>query len=469
MTLKSFNSPSALQSPRPPYAGLEEARDRLCSLVERAVTDDARLVRLEVEVPPVQLLDWLSAQKGAPRYYWCDREGRFEMAGLGDAHVIELRGAARISGAFEEIQARLPRHARHARYYGGFRFHFNQEKDVRWHDFKACRFVVPLVELSREADACVLACTLQGEESRREALRVLAGMSFNIGSDLLPLVAFQDRTDVPAQDGWCRMVDKALEDFRRTPLEKVVLARQTSFRASGPVNPWALLQRLAKKTQRVYLFCFQPDSTRSFLGASPERLYRRKETELESEALAGTRPRSQEPGLDRVYREELLADEKELREHRIVVTAIQEVLAPFCSTLQVAPEPDIVELAHCRHLVTPIQGRLLPRISDDVLLSALHPTPAVGGKPADAAIRWILDNEPFERGIYSSPVGWVGAEGAEFCVGIRSGLVSGETLALYAGAGIVAGSDPRKEWRELDAKMAQFLNIISREETDGSE
>ena len=469
MTLKSSNSPSVLQSPRPSHTGLEEARDRMRSLVEGAVLDDVRLVRLEVKVPPVQSLDWLSAQEGAPRYYWRDREGRFEMAGLGDAHVIELRGAARISGAFEEIRARLPRHARHARYYGGFRFHFNQEKDVRWHDFKACRFVVPLVEVFREAEACVLACTLHGEESRCEALRILAGMNFNIGSEALPLVAFRDRTDVPTRDGWRTMVDKALEAFRRTPLEKVVLARQTSFLASDQVDPWALLQRLARETQRVYLFCFQPDSSRAFLGASPERLYRREQTDLLSEALAGTRPRSQEPVLDLAYREELRADEKELREHRIVVNVIREVLASFCSTLQVAPEPDIVELAHCRHLVTPIQGRLLPQISDDVLLSALHPTPAVGGKPADAAMRWILDNEPFERGIYASPVGWAGADGAEFCVGIRSGLVSGRTLALYAGAGIVAGSDPGREWCELDAKMAQFLNIISREETDGSE
>jgi len=455
MTLKPSNSPSALQSLRLFQPGLEEARDRLCSLVEGAVLDDVRLVRVEVEVPPVQPLDWLSAQEGAPRYYWRDREGRFEMAG--------------ISGAFEEIRARLPRNARQARYYGGFRFHFNQEKDIRWHDFKACRFVVPLVEVFREADACVLACTLQGEKSRCEALHLLAGMCFNIGSEELPLVAFQDRTDVPTRDGWCAMVDKALEEFRHTSLEKVVLARQTSFRASDQVNPWALLQRLARETQRVYLFCFQPDSTRAFLGASPERLYRREQTVLQSEALAGTRPRSQEPGQDLAYREELRSDEKESREHRIVVNVIREVLGSFCSTLQVAPGPDIVELAHCRHLVTPIQGRLLPQISDDVLLGALHPTPAVGGKPADVAMRWILDNEPFERGIYASPVGWAGTEGAEFCVGIRSGLVSGRTLALYAGAGIVAGSDPRREWCELDAKMAQFLNIIAWKETDASE
>lgn len=469
MTEKSSEPASISQPSSPPHAGLEEACARLLERVGNAVLDGDRLVRLEVEAPLVGFRDWLAVQEGVSRYYWRDRCGRVEMAGAGDAHVIEPDGEARISGAFEEILAKLPRNSPFARYYGGFRFHFNSKEDRRWRDFKSCRFVAPLVELFREGDTCMLACTLNGEAGRQEAGGLLRRLTFRFGLEILPLPVFHGRSDAPARPEWCAMVERALDHFRTSSLEKVVLARQTTFRAPEPVDPWALLQRLARKTQRVYLFCFQPNACRAFLGASPERLYSRGQEIVYSEALAGTRPRGLDAEQDEQYTNALCSDEKELREHRIVLEAIKDALMPFCSTLHAAETPEIVKLAHCQHLVSPIEGKLKPGVRDDALLAALHPTPAVGGKPADAAMRWILDNEPFERGVYASPVGWIGKDGAEFCVGIRSGLVLGDALSLYAGAGIVSGSDPEWEWRELDAKMAQFVDIISKEGEYGSD
>jgi menaquinone-specific isochorismate synthase len=100
---------------------------------------------------------------------------------------------------------------------------------------------------------------------------------------------------------------------------------------------------------------------------------------------------------------------------------------------------------------------------DADLIAALHPTPAVGGLPRGAALRWIAKHEPFDRGIYAAPVGWIGLDGAEFCVALRSGLVRGNELALYNGAGIVRGSDPGEEWQEIETKMQNFLSVLDYE------
>jgi menaquinone-specific isochorismate synthase len=200
-----------------------------------------------------------------------------------------------------------------------------------------------------------------------------------------------------------------------------------------------------------------------FSAYPPERLYRREKRLILSEALAGTRPRGKTSAEDKDLAEDLTTAEKERREHNIVVEAILSDLKAFCFECQAAPAPEVLKLGQCQHLLTPISGILHDDIEDHCILNALHPTPAVGGKPTEAALAWILEKEPFERGVYAAPVGWIGTDEADFCVGIRSGLALGDSLTLFAGAGIVPGSDPDEEWRELDAKIAQFINVILKE------
>lgn len=444
-------------------AAFEGARDLLLSRVNAESLNGRRLVRMEIEAPSLCPLEWLAAQRDVPRYYWCDRDRQTEMAGAGEAHVIASEGTADIHAVFETVQRYLPPDNPDARYYGGFRFHPDFKEDMYWKGFKASRFVVPLVEVYRRGDRTFLACTLCDEQTRNEAVSLLGSMHYKASYIATPLPHFQDRSDTPKHAEWRRMVRQALEAIQDNRLGKVVLARQTIFHAAAGIDPVALMQRLSRKASGVYLFCFQPSATRAFLGASPERLYRRDGLQLQSEALAGTRPRGRNVAWDHRHEKDLLANDKDGREHRIVVEGILRTLRPFCTRVEAAPAPRVLKLAHCQHLLTPISGEIEGHVRDDHLLEALHPTPAVGGKPAKAALRWILQHEPFERGVYAAPVGWLGKDKAEFSVGIRSGLILEDTLALYAGAGIVAGSDPDAEWRELDAKMAQFLNIILEE------
>jgi menaquinone-specific isochorismate synthase len=196
---------------------------------------------------------------------------------------------------------------------------------------------------------------------------------------------------------------------------------------------------------------------RAYLGATPERLLKRRGRFILSEALAGTRPRGRTIAEDAQFARELLQNEKENREHRIVVNDICSTFNRYCDRVSSGDAPGIRKLAHCQHLHTPISGWLQGDGNDAHLMQSLHPTSAVGGLPKEAAVQWILKNEPFERGIYAAPVGWVGAHASEFCVGIRSGLILDKTLTLYSGAGIVAGADADNEWMELDAKLNGFL------------
>jgi len=433
-----------------------------------ADSTEGRLTRIELPAPPMEPLAWLQAQDAAGRYYWASRQGDIEMAGVGEADVLIPSGPQELHGLFAHMQSRLsPRHPS-LRYYGGFRFHPGPVKGDRWKAFKEYRFIVPRFELVRRGDAYALACNARigpngGNEKTRDRLVAhIDSLCFEPAEGLPALPRVGRRTDTPDYEAWRGLVDQALEACARHDLEKVVLARETSFTGSAPFDPVALLRRLVKHSVHAFEFCFQPVPDRAFIGASPERLYKRRNCYLESEALAGTRPRGASDSEDRRLSTELLDSDKELREHRFVLLSLRDSLARFCTATKIDESPSIVRLRNCQHLRTGIEAILKDPDVDAALIEALHPTPAVGGYPRAQALRWLESVEQFDRGIYGAPVGWVGYDAAEFCVAIRSGLVQADVLTLYAGAGIVPGSAARQEWAEIENKMANFLNVLAR-------
>ncbi len=443
-------------------AQLEKACNLLIEKIRQFQPDSEGWVRLEASAPSLPPLFWLARQRGLGRYYWRDRDSQFEMAGVGEA-VAAVPGAC--SDGYE-VLSRLRRSMapgeKRVRYYGGFRFHPPAaESDAeRWSGFKGHRFVLPRIELCRSGASHALACSVNAWTDKEALIEFAAEACRAQAPREEEAPVFEGREDLPDLEAWRRLTGRALSACARGRLRKVVLARQSTFRASQKIDPVQLCAALAEAADKVYLFCFQPTEHRSFLGASPERLYRRAGAAFESEALAGTRPRGSTLEADRQLTADLLASDKEAREHQLVVSDICAVLRGHCTSVHAASGPSVVKLSRCQHLHTPIRGCLKPGVDDAALLCDLHPTPAVGGLPKKEALDWIGAEEPFERGIYAAPVGWIGADAAEFCVGIRSGLVYDKMLALYAGAGIVPGSDPDAEWRELDAKIAGFLKVI---------
>jgi menaquinone-specific isochorismate synthase len=259
---------------------------------------------------------------------------------------------------------------------------------------------------------------------------------------------------------WQQTIADAVAAIDAGRLDKVVVAREVLVEANRPIVVPDVLERLRALYPACVVF-----SVEGFLGASPELLVERRGASVRSHPLAGTFPRSGDPHADDVLARELVASVKDQREHRFVIDEIERVLRPLCATLDVPSEPTVMQLRNVLHLGTEIGGTLAGSSGPTALelTAALHPTPAVAGTPTDAALTWLAANERLGRGRYAGPVGWVDGNGdGMFSVGIRSADVSGSRARLFAGVGIVDGSEPARELAETQLKLQALLAAIVR-------
>jgi len=268
-------------------------------------------------------------------------------------------------------------------------------------------------------------------------------------------------TPGPTPEVYRAAVAEAVERIGRAELRKVVLARTIEVDAGRPLDPKTLVHRLRAVDPDAYVFA-APTDDGVIVGASPELLVSRRGREVRSNPLAGSAPRSGDPEEDRASAEALAASTKDQEEHVIVVEAVAEILAPFCEELTWDPEPVLRETPNVWHLSTSFQGILRDPAPTAVdLVAALHPTPAIAGTPTDAALAVIEELEPFDRGRYAGPVGWVDANGdGEWAIALRCAELRGDRAILFAGAGIVAGSDPSLELDETERKFRAFLDAL---------
>jgi menaquinone-specific isochorismate synthase len=243
--------------------------------------------------------------------------------------------------------------------------------------------------------------------------------------------------------------------------EKIVLARAQDLTADQPLHPLRVLNGLRQRFPECYAFSMANGRGQSFIGASPERLVRVSKGVLETEALAGSIRRGAGASEDAALATTLLRSEKDRREHEHVVAAISGRLAQLSLKPEFEAQPGLRRLANVQHLHTPVRAALPENVRLLAALAALHPTPAVGGAPLAAAMAGIRGLEGFPRGLYAGALGWVNARGGgEFFVGLRSALVDGATARVYAGAGIVAGSMPEKEFAETELKFKAMLEAL---------
>lgn len=258
---------------------------------------------------------------------------------------------------------------------------------------------------------------------------------------------------------WQQLIEDALARIGAGELLKVVAARQSHLRASGGFDVGAVLAGLAGQYPECTRFAFQRGAA-VFLGATPEKLVERRGRKVLADALAGTSPRFAGSD-DAATAQALLTDDKERREHQHVVAELRNTLAPHCTEVTTAAAPTVRRLRNLMHLWTPVQAELRQDAHVLELVARLHPTAAVCGVPRAAAARWIATRELTPRGWYAAPVGWFDGVGdGVFCVGIRSAVVELGQAWLFAGAGIVAGSDPAKEYRETAAKQRAMLAAL---------
>ena len=287
-----------------------------------------------------------------------------------------------------------------------------------------------------------------------------AGYSYAAGPAAAPPAPPRDFA-VQETGDYRSAVTNALARIEAGEFEKIVLARAVTVTADAPLHPLTVLNGLRQRFPECFAFSVANGRGDSFIGASPERLVRVSRGVMETDALAGTTRRGASAVEDAAAGAELLASDKDRREHAFVLDSIRRRLAPLGLELAHAERPTLLKLANVQHLHTPVRATLPEGVQLLDVLTQLFPTPAVGGVPREAAMARIRELEGFPRGLYGGTVGWINARGGgEFLVGIRSALVRGHTATVYAGAGIVAGSTPDKEFVETELKFRALLEGI---------
>ncbi|MEO8827291.1 isochorismate synthase [Lapillicoccus sp.] len=271
-------------------------------------------------------------------------------------------------------------------------------------------------------------------------------------------VTFADGSLRPAE--WERAVARAVELITRGGLDKVVLARDLEARADGPIDPRWLLAQLAERYDRTWTFAVE-----GLVGATPELLVRRDQGLITSRVLAGTITRTGNDAKDLALAASLARSSKDLEEHEYAVRSVADALAPHCSSMNVPESPFVLHLSNVMHLATDVAGVSADDASSLALAASLHPSAAVGGTPTDVAVPLISALEQMDRGRYAGPVGWLDAAGdGEWGIALRCGRYDDtdpSTMRLFAGCGIVAGSDPDAEVAESDAKLVPMRDALT--------
>lgn len=276
-------------------------------------------------------------------------------------------------------------------------------------------------------------------------------------------------------------VTSAINSIQANHLRKIVLASTIDFVSPSPFNTINSLDNLRRCYPECNIFSISNGKGKNFIGASPERLISIRNSSLETDALAGSAPRGQTITEDTKFAARLMSSKKERCEHQFVLSFISECLSELGLTPQMSPMPQLLKLPNIQHLWTPIHMPLSGNLNPLEIVAKLHPTPAVAGVPTKAAQEQIRNYETFDRSLFAAPLGWVDYQGnSEFIVGIRSALIDTEPTRkyahkndklsdnsddiyrarLYAGAGIVAGSDPNKELAEIQLKLQALSKAL---------
>ncbi|MBX3012202.1 MAG: isochorismate synthase [Caldilineaceae bacterium] len=459
-------------------------------LIEYQVENQGRLVSYSQPAPGIDPATFLHYAQGRPRFYWQDGRTGVTFAGMGIAADLMAWGETRIQGI--ERQAReLFAHAvtfhsdeplAAPRLFGGFAFREDFVPDLAWVGFNPAHFILPHYQLVQHDEACWLTINAllapeENPEANEPQLREALQQCYHTLLDFhqhqsrsaqgpRPAIAAHVATvtyPMPYPT-WAAMIGQAQAAFQRGTLQKVVLARVCEVQLPDLVDLEGALAYLQRRYAECYTFLFEPQPHHAFFGATPELLIATHGRHFTTMGLAGSIQRGATPAEDERLGQALLASSKDRHEHALVVAAVRQRLEPLVDELMIPDRPMLYQLSNIQHLYTPIQGTLGQEAGVLSLVEILHPTPALGGSPREGALAFISAAETVPRGWYAAPVGWIDHNlDGTFGVAIRSAVAQRQRAWLYAGAGIVAESEPQKEWEETGWKfrpIQEALGII---------
>lgn len=347
------------------------------------------------------------------------------------------------------------------RFYGGKAFAEGHKQTSLWKGFPDHCFFLPLYEIIQTPEETRLFIyqinpTAQSSTDFELYLKRLKLMK----KRLISPITVTSLIHQPEYPEWENKLESLITAIKEDKLQKAVAARKSMYTTELSVSPYYLLQCFQKHPTPLYFFSVQFTPSKTFIGASPEKLYKRSGNLLSSEALAGTRKRGINSENDECLAQELLHSSKDQKELKHVIHHIQECMNTLCIDISKSFETKILKTPSVQHLLYSIEGHLAPNISDKEILRALHPTPAICGTPSGVALDHILNLELFDRGWYAAPIGYHSQAETLFCVAIRSCLSHGKEIHVFTGCGIVDESTAEDEWKEINDKLAFFEKIM---------
>lgn len=418
---------------------------------------DGPLQFLSESCAPPDPLQVFAAAGDAPRFYWEQpAAGRFRV-GVGSAQRITGQGPSRFGATEAGAQALFERIAwqgagpRVASLVGGFAF-APANSGAPWQGFADAELRLPELLIARDGDACSRT-VMAGSALSGMPLRALA-----MGRPVHGVAEFSGERP----EGYLARVHAALTEIHAGRFSKVVVARAAHVAARSPIDVVAWLVALRERFPSCTLFAVG-DGNAVFLGASPERLVRVEGPVVKTAAIAGTAARGPAPAADQALGQALRDSRKDRDEHAIVVQHLQSILSACCDAVEVDAEPRLLKTRAVQHLCTELRARRRGAAPETLLglVARLHPTPAVAGSPTGPVLDWLAQNEAVSRGWFAGPVGFLQSDGdGEFAVALRSALVRGNQATAWAGAGIVAGSEPEAEFTETELKLRAVLGPL---------
>ncbi|MGM7636302.1 isochorismate synthase [Bacillus sp. Hm123] len=409
------------------------------------------------------------------RFFWKDRDGELTIVGLGNIHTIrsEQRNELRykeVEQKWDDLTECASIHNPFDAYgtgpllFGGFSFDPERPQEQEWSNFSPAFFYVPEFMLTTyHGESYLTTNMICTSHDSAELIDKMERKKTHLLHEALP--SLQKTVDLVKMaehdpEAWKQSIDEVVQSMTADPeLKKVVLARKLTAHFQSEITPDLVLERLLDQQPESFVFSLEAMES-CFLGASPERLVRKRDQVALSTCLAGSIKRGRDEAEDQQLGSELLNDSKNRVEHDYVVQMIRKEMSHLCHEVDVPTTPTLMKVRDIQHLYTPVigyteQGSILP------FVEKLHPTPALGGLPNDKALREIRRLEIMDRGFYGAPVGWMDyRKNGEFAVAIRSGLLNKQQAVLYAGCGVVADSQAESEFIETGIKFRPMLRAI---------
>ena len=407
------------------------------------------------------------------RFFWQNRAQTKTIVGIGHAYSITNNSDAT---RFDEVEQTWKRFTQYMTLenedfqpilFGGFSFDPQNDVQDEWEALPQSVFHVATFQLVMKNEKNYVTVHYVSNSLDRDATfdRLIKERDQLIHAAQVKEVRQYDKPVVhayaePFKDEYLKSIDVVTSKIKSGLADKVVIARSLALQFDEAVTSTQVLSQVKNEQPESYLFGLEGEGF-LFFGASPERLVRVDNGKAYSSCVAGSIRRGHTAEEDELLGQTLLDDEKNRGEHHYVVEMITETFAQNCTEVAVPNGPKLLKIRDIQHLFTPVEGQLKEEATILQLVKSLHPTPALGGVPREAALEMIRHYEPMNRGLYAAPIGWVDAQGnGEFAVAIRSALLKEDRAYLYAGGGIVGDSDAISEYEETLVKFRPMLRAL---------